>query len=207
MIRIESLSLQRGTKLLFEQANAAVNRGEKVGLVGANGSGKSTLFALLRGELQADGGTLSLPAGWRIAHLSQEIPSTERPALDYVLDGDVQLRAIEARIEAARARHDGTAEARAHAEYGDADGYTAEARAASLLLRLGFRVSETHQRVANFSGGWRMRLNLAQALMCRSDLLLLDEPTNHLDLDAIDGLEDWLQHYAGTLIVISHDRE
>ncbi|MGH8398695.1 MAG: ATP-binding cassette domain-containing protein [Gammaproteobacteria bacterium] len=207
MIRIESLSLQLGTKLLFEQASATLNPGEKIGLVGNNGTGKTTLFAMLRGILHADGGDLSVPPSWRIAHVAQEVPVTERSALEYVLDGDVQLREIEARIERTRAQHDGTAEAHAHAEFADADGYTAPARAESLLLGLGFKPGETRQPVMNFSGGWRMRLNLAQALMCRSDLLLLDEPTNHLDLDAIVWLEGWLQRYTCTLIVISHDRE
>lgn len=207
MIRIESLSLQRGTKPLFEQASAALNPGEKIGLVGNNGTGKSTLFAMLRGNLHPDGGDLHVPPSWQVAHVAQEVPATERSALDYVLDGDVQLREIEARIQKAHHAHDGTAEAHAHVEFADADGYTAPARAESLLIGLGFKPGETRQPVANFSGGWRMRLNLAQALMCRSDLLLLDEPTNHLDLDAIVWLEGWLQRYAGTLIVISHDRE
>ncbi|MGH8373125.1 MAG: ATP-binding cassette domain-containing protein [Gammaproteobacteria bacterium] len=207
MIRIESLSLQRGTKPLFDQASAALNPGEKIGLVGNNGTGKSTLFAMLRGIVHSDGGNLSVPVSWQVAHVAQEVPATERSALEYVLDGDVQLREIEARIQQAHDAHDGTAEAHAHAEFADADGYTAPARAESLLLGLGFKPGETRQPVVNFSGGWRMRLNLAQALMCRSDLLLLDEPTNHLDLDAIVWLESWLQRYAGTLIVISHDRE
>lgn len=207
MVRIESLSLQRGTKLLFEQASASLYSGEKAGLVGANGTGKSSLFALLCAELQADGGEVSVPASWRIAHVAQDISALEREALDYVLDGDARLRAAEAHIAAARDRRDGQAEAMAHAEFADADGYTANARAEALLLGLGFTLSETLQPVASFSGGWRMRLNLARALMCPSDLLLLDEPTNHLDLDAIVWLENWLQRYPGTLLVVSHDRE
>jgi ATP-binding cassette subfamily F protein 3 len=207
VIRIDSLSLQLGTKQLFEQAEAQLNPGERIGLVGNNGAGKSTLFALLRGVMSADGGRVSVPNGWRVGHVLQEIPATVRSALDYVLDGDVQLREVEGRIAAARAAHDGTAEAHAHAEFADVDGYTAPARAERLLLGLGFKPDETGQPVASFSGGWRMRLNLAQALMSRSDLLLLDEPTNHLDLDAIVWLEGWLQRYEGTLIVISHDRE
>ncbi|HEX5420826.1 MAG TPA: ATP-binding cassette domain-containing protein, partial [Gammaproteobacteria bacterium] len=207
MIRIDSLSLQRGTKPLFELAEAQLNPGEKIGLVGNNGTGKSTLFAVLRGDLHADGGNVGVPRGWRIAHVLQEISATERSALDYALDGDDQLRAIESRIARARTGADGAAEALAHAEFADADGYTARARAESLLLGLGFKSDETDMPVAHFSGGWRMRLNLAQALMCRSDLLLLDEPTNHLDLDAIVWLEGWLQRYGGTLVVISHDRE
>ena len=207
MIRIESLTLQRGTKPLFENASAVVHAGEKAGLVGANGSGKSTLFSLLRGKLHADGGELSVPASWRVAHVAQETPAVERTALDYALDGDTRLREIEAQLAKAQAAHDGHAEAEAHIAYADADGYTAASRAGALLLGLGFTLAETQQPVSSFSGGWRMRLNLAQALMCPSDLLLLDEPTNHLDLDAIVWLEDWLKRYAGTLFIISHDRE
>ena len=207
MIRIESLTLQRGTKPLFENASAAVRPGEKAGLVGANGSGKSTLFALLRGTLHADGGEVDIPANWRVAHVAQETPAVDRTALDYVLDGDRRLRDIEEKIAAAQATQDGHAEADAHIAYADADGYTAPARASTLLMGLGFTLEEISQPVASFSGGWRMRLNLAQALMCPSDLLLLDEPTNHLDLDAIVWLEDWLKRYPGTLFIISHDRE
>ncbi|WP_395067574.1 ATP-binding cassette domain-containing protein [Paraburkholderia silvatlantica] len=207
MIRFNQFSLARGTKPLFEQTSFTLNPGEKAGLIGANGAGKSTLFAVLRGELHADGGDFSLPPSWRIAHVAQETPAVERTALDYALDGDAALREIEARIAAASAAHDGAAEAEAHGAFADADGYTAPARAEALLLGLGFTLEQTRQPVASFSGGWRMRLNLAQALMCRSDLLLLDEPTNHLDLDAIVWLEDWLHRYPGTLVVISHDRE
>ncbi|CAD6539601.1 putative ABC transporter ATP-binding protein YheS [Paraburkholderia hiiakae] len=207
MIRFNQFSLARGTKPLFEQTSFTLNPGEKVGLIGANGAGKSTLFAVLRGELHADAGDFSLPPSWRIAHVAQETPAVERTALDYALDGDAALREIEARIAAASAAHDGAAEAEAHGAFADADGYTAPARAEALLLGLGFTLEQTRQPVTSFSGGWRMRLNLAQALMCRSDLLLLDEPTNHLDLDAIVWLEDWLHRYPGTLVVISHDRE
>ncbi|WP_042265825.1 ATP-binding cassette domain-containing protein [Paraburkholderia heleia] len=207
MIRFNQFSLARGTKPLFEQTSFTLNPGEKVGLIGANGAGKSTLFAVLRGELHADAGDFSLPPSWRIAHVAQETPAVERTALDYTLDGDAALREIEARIAAASAAHDGATEAEAHGAFADADGYTAPARAEALLLGLGFTLEQTRQPVASFSGGWRMRLNLAQALMCRSDLLLLDEPTNHLDLDAIVWLEDWLHRYPGTLVVISHDRE
>ncbi|HTR07314.1 MAG TPA: ATP-binding cassette domain-containing protein [Paraburkholderia sp.] len=207
MIRFYQFSLARGTKPLFDQTSFTLNPGEKAGLVGANGAGKSTLFAVLRGELHADAGDFSLPPSWRIAHVAQETPAVDRSALDYALDGDAALREIEARIAAASAAHDGAAEAEAHAAFADADGYTAPARAEALLLGLGFTLEQTRQPVASFSGGWRMRLNLAQALMCRSDLLLLDEPTNHLDLDAIVWLEEWLHRYPGTLVVISHDRE
>ncbi|WP_179405257.1 ATP-binding cassette domain-containing protein [Burkholderia guangdongensis] len=207
MIRFNQFSLARGTKPLFDAASFALNPGEKAGLIGANGAGKSTLFAVLRGELHADAGDFSIPPSWQIAHVSQETPAVDRTALDYTLDGDAALRRIEARIAAASAAHDGAAEADAHAAFADADGYTAPARAEALLLGLGFTLAQTREPVSSFSGGWRMRLNLAQALMCRSDLLLLDEPTNHLDLDAIVWLEDWLHRYPGTLVVISHDRE
>ncbi|TKC82675.1 ATP-binding cassette domain-containing protein [Trinickia terrae] len=207
MIRFNQFSLARGTKPLFDATSFALNPGEKAGLIGANGAGKSTLFAVLRGELHSDGGDFSMPPSWQIAHVAQETPAVDKTALDYTLDGDAALRAIEARIAAASAAHDGAAEAEAHAAFADADGYTAPARAEALLLGLGFTLEQTRESVASFSGGWRMRLNLAQALMCRSDLLLLDEPTNHLDLDAIVWLEDWLHRYPGTLVVISHDRE
>ncbi|WP_413194868.1 ATP-binding cassette domain-containing protein [Pararobbsia alpina] len=207
MIRFNQVSLARGTKPLFDNASFTLNPAEKVGLVGANGAGKSTLFAMLRDQLHPDGGDLQFPPTWRVAHVAQETPAVERSALDYTLDGDVVLRDAEARIAAASAAHDGHAEGEAHAAFADADGYTAPARAESLLLGLGFTLEQTRASVASFSGGWRMRLNLAQALMCPSDLLLLDEPTNHLDLDAIVWLEDWLRRYPGTLVVISHDRE
>ena len=207
MIRFNQFTLARGVKPLFDATSFALNPGEKAGLVGANGAGKSTLFSVLRGELHADGGDVFLPPSWRIAHVAQETPAVEKTALEYALDGDEALREIEARIAQAEAAHDGEALANAHAAFADADGYRAPARAEALLLGLGFTLAQTRERVASFSGGWRMRLNLAQALMCRSDLLLLDEPTNHLDLDAIVWLEDWLGRYAGTLVVISHDRE
>src|ERR1700743_3459553 len=184
-----------------------VYAGEKAGLVGSNGSGKSTLFAMLRGKLHADGGELDIPSSWRVAHVAQKTPAVEPTAVDYVLDGDTRLREIEAQLAKAQAAHDGHAEADAHIAYADADGYTAASRASSLLLGLGFSVAETTQSVASFSGGWRMRLNLAQALMCPSDLLLLDEPTNHLDLDAIIWLEDWFKRYTGTMVILWHDRD
>ncbi|MGN6233014.1 MAG: ATP-binding cassette domain-containing protein [Trinickia sp.] len=207
MIRFNQFSLARGVKPLFDATSFTLNPGEKAGLVGANGAGKSTLFSVLRGDLHADAGDFSLPPSWRIAHVAQETPAAEKTALEYTLDGDAALREIEVRIAHAEAAHDGEALAHAHAAFADADGYTAPARAEALLLGLGFTLAQTREQVASFSGGWRMRLNLAQALMCRSDLLLLDEPTNHLDLDAIVWLEDWLGRYAGTLVVISHDRE
>jgi ATP-binding cassette, subfamily F, member 3 len=207
MIRLQSLSLSRGVKPLFEAADLVLNTGEKAGLVGANGSGKSTLFGLLRGELHADGGEVDFPASWRIAHVAQETPALDRSALDYAIDGDTTLRTLERELEDAEARHDGHRIGELHAALQDADAYTARARAETLLNGLGFSHSQMSGPVASFSGGWRMRLNLAQALMCPSDLLLLDEPTNHLDLDAILWLEDWLKRYPGTLVVISHDRD
>ncbi|MCY0386329.1 ATP-binding cassette domain-containing protein [Robbsia sp. Bb-Pol-6] len=207
MIRFNQFSLARGVKPLFENTTFTLNPGEKAGLIGANGAGKSTLFGVLLGRLQADGGDVSFPPTWQVAHVSQETPAIERSALDYTLDGDAELRAIEARIDAASASGDGNEEAEAHAALADVDGYTARSRAETLLAGLGFSQVEIGRSVMSFSGGWRMRLNLAQALMCRSDLLLLDEPTNHLDLDAIVWLEDWLRRYPGTMLVISHDRE
>ncbi|NWG39329.1 MAG: ATP-binding cassette domain-containing protein, partial [Hydrogenophilaceae bacterium] len=207
MIRLQSLTLSRGTKSIFESADLALNPGEKVGLVGANGSGKSTLFALLRGKLHADGGEVDFPASWRIAHVAQETPALQRSALDYVIDGDTTLRTLERELAEAEATHDGHRIGELHAALQDADAYTVRSRAETLLNGLGFSHGQINEPVASFSGGWRMRLNLAQALMCPSELLLLDEPTNHLDLDAILWLEDWLKRYPGTLIVISHDRD
>ena len=192
--------------MLLEQANIALNPGEHIGLIGQNGSGKSTLISLLRGEYHEDQGQCDVPDTWRIAHVAQETPALSRSARDYVIDGDTVLRQIEQSIIEARANRDGVAEAQAHTAYADIQGYSAQARADSLLLGLGFKLNQLTDAVATFSGGWRMRLNLAQALMCPADLLLLDEPTNHLDLDAIIWLENWLQRYPGTLIVISHDR-
>jgi ATP-binding cassette subfamily F protein 3 len=206
VIRFNQFSLARGTKPLFESASFVLNPGEKAGLIGANGAGKSTLFAVLRGELHSDGGDFAMPPSWRIAHVSQETPAVDRSALDYTLDGDTALREIEARIAAASAAHDGGRGRRARGVRRRRRLYGAGARR-SAAARPGLHAAQTRESVASFSGGWRMRLNLAQALMCRSDLLLLDEPTNHLDLDAIVWLEDWLHRYAGTLVVISHDRE
>ncbi|BAP42181.1 ABC transporter ATP-binding protein [Pseudomonas sp. StFLB209] len=207
MIRIENLTLQRGPQRLLEDAELTLHAGQKAGLIGANGAGKSSLFALLRGELHPDSGDCRLPADWRIAHMRQEVDTLERLAVDYVLDGDVHLRDVQRQLAEAETAHDGTALARLHAELDSADGYTADARARKLLAGLGFSNEQMARQVGSFSGGWRMRLNLAQALMCPSDLLLLDEPTNHLDLDAILWLEDWLKGYPGTLLLISHDRD
>jgi ATP-binding cassette subfamily F protein 3 len=207
MIRLQRLTLIRGTKPLIESADLTLNPGEKVGLIGANGSGKSSLFALLRNELHADAGDVDFPVAWRIAHVAQETPALDRTALDYAIDGDTTLRRLEAELDAAESAHDGHRIGELHAALHDADAYTVKARSEQLLTGLGFSHDQMQQPVASFSGGWRMRLNLAQALMCPSDLLLLDEPTNHLDLDAILWLEDWLKRYSGTLIVISHDRD
>ncbi|TBU94040.1 ATP-binding cassette domain-containing protein [Stutzerimonas kirkiae] len=207
MIRLLNLSLQRGPQRLLDGAELTLHPGHKAGLIGANGAGKSTLFSLLRGELVADGGDCQIPPQWRIAHMRQEVDTLERRAVDYVLDGDAELRRIQHDLQLAEQAHDGTALARLHAEFEQADGYSADARARKLLAGLGFASEQMDLAVGSFSGGWRMRLNLAQALMCPSDLLLLDEPTNHLDLDAILWLEDWLKGYPGTLLLISHDRD
>src|SRR5690349_19774451 len=207
MIRLSQVTLARGAKVLLEAADLSVNPGERVGLVGANGSGKSSLFALLRGELHADKGDADFPAHWRIAYVAQETPALERSAVDYAIDGDSALRKLEFLLSEAEAANDGTRMAELHAALGDADAYTARSRAERLLAGLGFRQDELERPVSSFSGGWRMRLNLAQALMAPSELLLLDEPTNHLDLDAIVWLEEWLRRYPGTLLVVSHDRD
>ncbi|WP_223494946.1 ATP-binding cassette domain-containing protein [Pseudomonas sp. A-RE-26] len=207
MIRLQSLTLQRGPQRLLEDAELTLHAGHKAGLIGANGAGKSTLFALLLGELTPDSGDCLLPADWRIAHMRQEIDTLERIAIDYVLDGDLRLRQVQHDLAEAEKAQDGAAQARLHSELDSADGYTADARARKMLAGLGFTNEQMDRPVADFSGGWRMRLNLAQALMCPSDLLLLDEPTNHLDLDAILWLEDFLKNYQGTLLLISHDRD
>jgi ATP-binding cassette subfamily F protein 3 len=204
VIRLSQLGLRRGAKPLLEGAELTVHAGERIGLVGANGSGKSSLFALLRGELHADKGDAELPRHWRIAHVAQETPALERPAVEYVIDGDSHLRILQRELAST---HDGTRIGELHAGLADADAYTARPRAEALLLGLGFSKESLYHPVSSYSGGWRMRLNLAQALMTPSDLLLLDEPTNHLDLDAIIWLEDWLRRYPGTLMVISHDRD
>lgn len=210
MIRLQQLTLMRGTKPLFELADLTINPGEKVGLIGANGTGKSTLFAMLRDELHPDSGSIDFPKQWRIAHVAQETPALDRAAVDYVIDGDTVLRNYEqelATLETQGTQADGHRIGELHAKLADADAYTAQSRAEQLLAGLGFTEAQMMHPVSSFSGGWRMRLNLAQALMCPSELLLLDEPTNHLDLDAILWLEDWLKRYAGTMIVISHDRD
>lgn len=192
--------------MLFSGVSFTVHAGQKVGLTGANGAGKSSLFALIRGELPAETGEVGVPAGLTLAHVAQETPPDPRPALEYVLDGDAELRALQAAIDSAE-RAGGTQLGELHVRMAAIDGYAAPARAAKLLVGLGFAPGEARRAVETFSGGWRMRLNLARALMCRSDLLLLDEPTNHLDLDAVIWLEGWLTAYAGTLLLISHDRD
>ncbi len=200
----------RGTKVLFETVDLVINPGEKVGLIGANGAGKSSLFAMLRDNLHPDAGDLGFPANWRLAYVAQETPALNRAALDYAIDGDVHLRKLEARLaelEADTSNEHGLELGNLHGALLDADAYTAQSRAEQLLLGLGFTLEQMSLPLTSFSGGWRMRLNLAQALMCPSDLLLLDEPTNHLDLDAILWLEDWLKRYRGTLVIISHDRD
>ncbi|MDO3388677.1 ATP-binding cassette domain-containing protein [Gilvimarinus sp. SDUM040013] len=205
MIALEGVSLQRGSKFLLQEADLSIFPGQKLGMIGANGSGKSSLFKLLLKQLHADAGRLDIPAQWRLSHMAQEVTDVERSALDYILDGDTHLRELERAIAAVE--DDGEKLATLYGDLEQADGYTANARAAQLLDGLGFAISDHQRPVTDFSGGWRIRLNLAQALMSPSDLLLLDEPTNHLDLDATLWLEQWLQAYDGTLLIISHDRD
>ncbi len=207
MLKFSHLDLRRGVQLLLQDVDVTIHPGQKVGITGANGCGKSSLFALINNELQADSGDFFMPPGWVVAYVAQESPSTERSALDYVIDGDQQLRTIEAAIEQAGASNEGEKLGQLYAQLEEADGYMANSRAAQLLSGLGFSQQQLNNPVNSFSGGWRMRLNLARALMCRSDLLLLDEPTNHLDLDAVLWLEEWLKKYPGTLLLISHDRD
>ena len=209
MLSLTQISLRRGRKLLVQNVSFQVHAGQRMGLIGANGSGKSSLFSMLLGEIEADDGTLGLDPNDQIAHVAQESPNSTRSALDYVLDGDVELREIQAEIAADESNPGGDSAA-VHILYERMeaiDGFTAESRAARLLHGLGFADNSMRNPVQEFSGGWRMRLNLARALMCRSDILLLDEPTNHLDLPAILWLERWLKRYEGILLVISHDRD
>ena len=207
MIRFTNITLRRGAKVLLESADVALNPGDKIGLIGANGTGKSSIFAMLRGELHADQGDVDFPARWRVAHVAQETPALDRAAIDYAIDGDTTLRRLERELAAAEAADEGERIGEIYAELSDADAWTVNSRAERLLHGLGFTHDQMTQPVASFSGGWRMRLNLAQALMCPSDLLLLDEPTNHLDLDAIIWVEEWLHRYPGTLVIVSHDRD
>ena len=209
MLTLSQVSLRRGPKLLFEDASFQANPGQRVGVVGANGSGKSSLFAMLLGEIEADGGAVSLGSHCVTAHVRQESPHGQQSAIDYVMDGDRELREVQAAIAQAEARgdHDASHLHDVYERMEHMDGYRAESRAARLLDGLGFEPDSVRQSVDHFSGGWRMRLNLAQALMCRSDLLLLDEPTNHLDLPAILWLEKQLAAYPGILLIVSHDRD
>ncbi|MCK4743946.1 MAG: ATP-binding cassette domain-containing protein [Sulfuriflexus sp.] len=207
MLRLEQLSLRRGVRELLHDVTCTIHAGQKVGITGANGTGKSSLFALIRGELHADGGDISIIPGTVIAHVAQETPATGMAAIEYVLDGDLELRKLEKKLQQAEENHDGGQLAELYAALDTIHGHTARSRAGRLLHGLGFTAKQEELPVDNFSGGWRMRLNLAQALMCRSDLLLLDEPTNHLDLDAVIWLEGWLRNYEGTLLLISHDRD
>ncbi len=207
MITLRNLTLRRGTKVVLNQTNLTLNPGEKIGLVGRNGAGKSSLFALLTGKLQPDAGDCDFPARWRLAEVVQTMPETDDGATDYVLQGDTRLVEAEAMLAAAEAADDGHAMAEAHHELAEAGVFDARPRAQALLMGLGFKLEQLDAPVNSFSGGWRMRLQLARALMCPADLMLLDEPTNHLDLDALVWLEAWLQRYEGTMIVISHDRE
>ncbi len=207
MIILKNLTLRRSSKVLLDSVSLTLNPGEKIGLVGRNGAGKSSLFALLNGSLHEDGGDFSMPTQWRMAQVAQNMPETSQSATEFVLEGDTRLSSLREKLQKAEQEGDGLAIAQAHADLLDANAHDAPARAQALILGLGFQVSQLQRPVNSFSGGWRMRLQLARALMCPSDLLLLDEPTNHLDLDALVWLEAWLKRYEGTLIVISHDRE
>jgi len=207
LILLRQLTLARGARPLIEDASLQIHTGWRVGLVGANGSGKSSLFALLAGELHAESGDCEIPPAWSIASVSQETPALPSPAIEFVLDGDTELRRVERALLEADRDHDGHALAEGHARLDAISGYSARARAAALLAGLGFESTDLERPVADFSGGWRMRLNLARALSSRADLLLLDEPTNHLDLDAVVWLERWLANWRGTLLLVSHDRD
>ena len=207
MIQMTNLSIQRGTTRLLDHTNLTLHHGWKVGIIGSNGVGKSSLFQLLLGQLQADTGDLKIPASATVSHMAQEVAASDRQALDFLLDGDQQLRSIQQQLQEAEAGHNPSRAGELHAELDSIDGYRAEAKAHQLLNGLGFKPDDSGKPVSSFSGGWRIRLNLARALMCRSDILLLDEPTNHLDLDATLWLEQWLSSYPGTLLLISHDRD
>lgn len=207
MIILKNVVLRRGSKVLLDNTSVTMNPGENVALVGRNGAGKSSLFAVLNGSLHEDGGDVSIPSQWRMAQVAQDMPETDQSATDFVVEGDTVLLAAQAEVDAAEASDDGMRMAHAYTALSDAGAYDAPARAQALILGLGFSVAELDRPVNSFSGGWRMRLQLARALMCPSELLLLDEPTNHLDLDALVWLEAWLKNYTGTMVVISHDRE
>jgi ATP-binding cassette subfamily F protein 3 len=207
LLTLSNARVRRGPQVLIDEASVTIFRGEKVGVVGRNGCGKSTLLALIRGELSTDAGEYSAPPNLAIASVAQDLPDSPSPLVEYILDGDLELRAVEAQLAEAQARHDGTREGALHAQYEALDGYSARSRAAQLAAGLGFAVTDLERPVREFSGGLRMRANLARTLMRRSELLLLDEPTNHLDLDALLWLEGWLRAYKGTLLLVSHDRE
>ncbi|BBU30622.1 ABC transporter ATP-binding protein [Burkholderia sp. THE68] len=207
MISVRNVTLRRGVNVVLDRASVTFTPGEKIGLVGRNGAGKSSFFGLLNGTLHEDGGEFSIPAAWKMGQVAQEMPETEQSATDFVVEGDTVLLAAQAEVAAAEASDDGMRMAHAYMDLHDAGAHDAPARAQALILGLGFSDAQLSQPVNSFSGGWRMRLQLARALMCPSDLLLLDEPTNHLDLDALVWLEAWLKRYQGTLVVISHDRE
>jgi ATP-binding cassette subfamily F protein 3 len=207
MISVRNVTLRRGVKVVLDRASVTFTPGEKIGLVGRNGAGKSSFFGLLNGTLHEDSGEFSIPAAWRMGQVAQDMPETEQSATDFVIEGDTVLLAAQAEVAAAEASDDGMRMAHAYMDLHDAGAHDAAARAQALILGLGFSTAQLGQPVNSFSGGWRMRLQLARALMCPSDLLLLDEPTNHLDLDALVWLEAWLKRYQGTLVMISHDRE
>ncbi|XHS77171.1 ATP-binding cassette domain-containing protein [Burkholderiaceae bacterium UC74_6] len=207
MITLQNITLRRGTKIVLDDASVTLQPGEKIGLVGRNGAGKSSLFALLTDRLQSDKGDVNIPRQWAVGEVAQNMPETDMPATDFVLEGDVRLMAAQKALADAEAAEDGHAMADAHGMLMDAGAFDARPRAQALLMGLGFKGAQVDAPVNSFSGGWRMRLQLARALMCPADLMLLDEPTNHLDLDALVWLEAWLQRYDGTLIIISHDRE
>jgi len=207
MIALRQVALQRGTQTLLDNADVTLNNGVKAGIIGANGAGKSSLFKLLLGEIAPDQGDVEMSGGQRIAHMAQEVDALDRPIIEYVLDGDVALRQAEADLLAAREAGEAHREAELHGLIETLDGYRAESRAAQLLVGLGFLQTDLTRPLSAFSGGWRMRVNLARTLFMPSDLLLLDEPTNHLDLDALLWLEQWLTRYPGTLLLISHDRD
>ncbi len=207
MINLQDIIVRRGTKVVLDAASITIHPGEKAALIGRNGAGKSTLFSLLTGGLLEDGGRFSFPKSWRISQVEQHMPETDASATDYVLAGDTLLAEAQAALDAADLSGDGAAIGAAHAALADAGAFDAKSRAQTLILGLGFQVNELDRPVNAFSGGWRMRLQLARALMCPADLLLLDEPTNHLDLDALVWLEAWLKRFDGTMLVISHDRE
>ena len=207
MIVIKNVTLRRGTKIVLQDASVTLQPGEKVGLVGRNGAGKSSLFSLLTHRLQSDAGDVAIPPRWLVGEVAQSMPETDDSATDFVLEGDTRLNAANAALIAAEAADDGHAMAEAHQLIAEAGGFEARPRAQALLMGLGFRIDQLDEPVNSFSGGWRMRLQLARALMCPAEILLLDEPTNHLDLDALVWLEAWLKRYDGLMVVISHDRE